>query len=216
MTDNIVSRWGVIGDFQGDAAMAFWGWPRGDRQVEQAAQAALHIQRRFRELATRSGIACGIGMAHGRGIAGRLGTMDQYKVGAFGPVVNLAARLEGLTKHFQVPILVDGNFAAQMPTDQEWVRKRRIARVQPAGMEMVVDLYELMPSEAEPGALPDHSRRRYERALDLFIDGKWTEAGNLLGSLQNDGPAAALRKWIADHGGSAPSGWDGTIVMKSK
>jgi adenylate cyclase len=216
MTDNIVSRWGVIGDFQGDAAMAFWGWPKGDRQIEQAAQAALHIQRRFREAATRSGIACGIGMAHGLGLAGRLGTMDQYKIGAFGPVVNLAARLEGLTKYFQVPILVDGSFAAKLPTDQDWSRKRRVARVRPAGMDTNVDLYELMPSEAEPGAMPEHMRRKYERALDLFNEGKWTEASNILGTLQNDGPALALKKFMAEKGGNPPAGWDGTIIMQSK
>jgi adenylate cyclase len=216
MTDNIVSRWGVIGDFQGDAAMAFWGWPKGERQIEQAAQAALHIQRRFREMATKSGIACGIGMAHGRGIAGRLGTMDQYKIGAFGPVVNLAARLEGLTKFFQVPIIVDGGFASKLPAEQDWVRKRRIAKVRPAGMDCTVELFELLPSEAEAGAMPDHTRRRYERALDLFNDGKWTESANLLGALQNDGPAQALRKFIADNKSTPPAGWDGTINMTSK
>ena len=54
-----------------------------------------------------AGFACGIGIAHGRAIAGRLGTAEQFKVGVFGPVVNLAARLESMTKFFGVPILMD-------------------------------------------------------------------------------------------------------------
>ncbi len=40
----------------------------------------------------------GIGLASGRAVAGRIGTVDQVKVTVFGPVVNLAARLEGMTK----------------------------------------------------------------------------------------------------------------------
>jgi len=40
-----------------------------------------------------TGFRCGIGIAHGRAVAGRIGTTDQVKVTAFGPVVNLASRL---------------------------------------------------------------------------------------------------------------------------
>jgi adenylate cyclase len=220
MTDNIVSRWGVIGDFQGDAAMAFWGWPSGERQIERAAESALHIQRRFRDLTGRSGslhgMACGIGLAHGRGLAGRLGTPDQYKIGAFGPVVNLASRLESLTKYFRVSVLVDSAFAAGLGADLPWCRTRRIARIRPAGMSVPVDVCELMPSEAEAGAMPEHVRRKYERGLDAFIAGRWVEAGNLLATIPGDGPADVLRIYITEHGGTAPAGWDGTIVMAGK
>lgn len=218
MTENIVSRWGVIGDFQGDAAMAFWGWPKGERQVEQAAQAALHIQKRFRDGKGGAvhGMTCGIGLAHGRGLAGRLGTADQYKVGAFGPVVNLASRLESLTKYFGVSILVEGNFASQIGPDTPWTRKRKLARIKPAGMDTPVEVFELMPPEAEAGAMPDNLRRRYENGLTAFMAGKWPEAGNLLASLPDDGPTRALKKYIADRPEGPPAGWDGTIVMASK
>src|SRR5262249_52769243 len=119
MTRNIVQNWGVIADFQGDAALGFWGWPPPPpaEQVREAALAALRIEAEFRDLAGRPGrpaIACGIGLAHGPGIAGRIGTTDQYKVGVFGPVVNLASRLEALTKYFGVGILVDGQVAGQL------------------------------------------------------------------------------------------------------
>jgi adenylate cyclase len=222
MTDNIVQRWGVIGDFQGDAAMAFWGWPKGERQVERAAEAALHIQKRFRELSAKSdhllaGMACGIGLAHGRGLAGRLGTPDQYKVGAFGPVVNLAARLESLTKHMGVSILADGAVAAQLGGDLTWVRRRRVARLQPAGMDTPVEAVELLPPEAEPGAMTETTRRRYEGALDAFYAGRWKEAENLLSRVgDTDGPARWLRKYIADNPAGPPGGWNGTIVLSSK
>ena len=98
MTSAIVENDGVIGDFQGDAAMAFWGWPLGgEEQIERAARAALTIRRRFAHVARQpghrlAGFACGLGIAHGPAIAGRIGTLDQFKVGVFGPVVNRAAR----------------------------------------------------------------------------------------------------------------------------
>ena len=42
MSTNIIDKDGVIGDFQGDAAMGFWGWPAGaDDQIEMAAQCGL-------------------------------------------------------------------------------------------------------------------------------------------------------------------------------
>jgi adenylate cyclase len=220
MTDNIVSRWGVIGDFQGDAAMAFWGWPSGERQVERAAESALHIQRRFRDLTHRpgslQGMECGIGLAFGRGLAGRLGTPDQYKVGAFGPVVNLASRLESLTKQFRVGILIDGAFAAKLSTDLPWCRTRRIGKVQPLGICVPVDVYELLPSEAEAGSLPEALRRRFERAVDAFQAGRWPEATKLLTDVVGDGPADFLRRFMSERGGTAPAGWDGTIVMATK
>lgn len=220
MTENIVSRWGVIGDFQGDAAMAFWGWPSGERQVERAAESALHIQRRFRDLTSKTGslqgMACGIGMSHGRGLAGRLGTPDQYKIGAFGPVVNLASRLESLTKYFRVSILIDSSFAAQISPEVPWCRTRRVARILPAGMTVPVDICELLPSEAEAGAMPEVQRRKYERGLDAFIAGRWTEANNLLASIAGDGPTDVIRNYITQNGGSAPAGWNGTIVMAAK
>ena len=54
-----------------------------------------------------SGFQVGIGVAHGRAIAGKIGTTEQIKVGAFGPTVNLGARLESLTKTLNASILMD-------------------------------------------------------------------------------------------------------------
>ncbi|EMI57040.1 adenylate/guanylate cyclase [Rhodopirellula sallentina SM41] len=113
MTKHILDTEGVIGDFHGDAAMGFWGWPLPlphgtDPMVaasSAAARAAADIRRDYTKGA--SDFRCGIGIASGKAVAGRIGTVDQVKVTAFGPVVNLASRLEGLTKVFGVEILVD-------------------------------------------------------------------------------------------------------------
>ena len=99
MTHQILARDGVVGDFHGDAAMGFWGWPfETSSSVLNAAQAALAIRSEFEAAAAipdhpLAGFRTGLGIATGKAVAGRIGTVDQVKVTVFGPVVNLAARL---------------------------------------------------------------------------------------------------------------------------
>ena len=117
--------------------MAFWGWPlAGDDQVVSAARAALAIRRRFAKAARTpghrlAGFACGLGLAHGPAIAGRIGTLDQFKVGVFGPVVNRAARLEALTRKLRVSILVDEDAAARLSGGGDSWRRRRLRTSSP-------------------------------------------------------------------------------------
>jgi adenylate cyclase len=224
MTSSITDQDGVIGDFQGDAAMGFWGWPlpTGD-QVERAARAALAIWRRFRRAAEQkdnplAGFRCGIGIANGMAIAGRLGTLDQFKVSVFGPVVNLASRLESLTKTLRVPILLDERCAyrlAQADTGH-WARCRRLARLRPYGMRNVLTVSELLPPAVEPGVMPESDRRDYEAALEAFLAGRWEDARGLLQRLPNDGPAEFLRTSMAEHPQGPLPTWDGAISLGKK
>ncbi|WP_298867623.1 adenylate/guanylate cyclase domain-containing protein, partial [uncultured Gimesia sp.] len=113
MTSHILDFGGVTGDFQGDAALGFWGWPfSSDVAPLDACRAALAIRAAFEQINHQSDhplsdFHMGIGIAHGRAVAGKIGTHDQVKVTVFGPVVNLASRLEGLTKQLRVPVLMD-------------------------------------------------------------------------------------------------------------
>jgi adenylate cyclase len=224
MTGSIIDQDGVIGDFQGDAAMGFWGWPLAvPDQVERAARAALTIRRHFARAAREpgnplAGFACGVGIAHGPAIAGKLGTADQFKVGVFGPVVNLAARLESMTRQFRVPILLDESTARHLARTQHshWCRTRRLARVQPYGMLTTLTVSELLPPLVEPGSMPERDRRDYEAALDAFLGGRWPDAGDLLRRLPHDAPAERLRAFMEAHHDAPPSGWDGVIVMEAK
>ena len=136
MTDCIHSHQGVIGDFQGDAALAFWGWPLdSEDSVVQACRAALDIRMKFAEAAKRSGdpladFRCGIGIASGIAVAGRLGTSGKFKIDVFGPVVNLASRLEGITKQLRVPLLLDDNTVAPR---QQTIWKRHVVTFSSSG-----------------------------------------------------------------------------------
>jgi adenylate cyclase len=225
MTRCILQEGGVIGDFQGDAAMGFWGWPVGTPgRIESVCRAALGIQRQFEKGNDVSAgplvdFRVGIGIATGQAVAGKIGAENHVKITVIGPVVNLASRLEGMTRFFRVPILMDEATAhlIRREVPREVARVRRLARVQPYGMDRVIDVFELRLPEAEDPILADAHLALYERALDAFVAGRWSESFQLLHQLPpEDTGADLLTAHIVQHGRKPPSGWDGVIRLEAK
>ena len=225
MTHHILDRNGVVGDFHGDAAMGFWGWPLEQQSsVLQAAQAALAIRAEFEAAAAiekhaLSGFRAGLGIATGRAVAGRIGTVDQVKVTVFGPVVNLAARLESMTKQLRAAILMDEATALRVRNEVSptIARTRRVARVLPVGMTTPLMVSELLPPEGPDVLLTDAHILAYEKALDSLQDGNWGEAFRLLHQVPaEDRVKDFLTVFIAQHGRSAPPDWQGFIQLPEK
>jgi len=243
-TRHIRQQRGVVGDFQGDAVMGFWGWPLDDdtNPIERACRAALAIQSELDRAANTdddplAGFRLGIGIASGRAVAGKIGTVDQVKVTVFGPVVNLASRLEGMTKLLHASILLDeptAEFVAQH-LSPEVARRRRLARVRPLGIDMPLLVSELLPAVAieSPAESPqpplatgstatrfvpdDRAVEQYEAALDAFHAGRWDEAfGHLHQVPAQDRAKDFLTGFIARHNRTPPAGWDGIIVLSEK
>jgi len=223
MTRSILKFEGVIADFQGDAALGFWGWPAQlEDSAVHACRAALAIQEEFRNAGLDpqhplQGFQIGIGVGHGNAVAGRIGSQEQIKVGVFGPVVNLAARLQDLTKTVGVPILVDEETAtAAKALSNEEGYIRRLACLRPAGVQDAVNAFALIPSHDDELALTGEQLRAHEAAVEAMVDNRWDEAKSLLQQLPlTDGPANFLRNAITSCG-AAPSDWDGAINMEDK
>jgi adenylate cyclase len=226
MTHHILDRNGVVGDFHGDAAMGFWGWPLEQADaVTHATSAALAIRHEFEQSAAISshplaGFRAGIGIATGKAVAGRIGTVDQVKVTVFGPVVNLASRLESMTKQLHAQILIDEATAERIRQEvpRSVARVRRVARVLPAGMNKPLMVSELLPPEtSSSNLLSDVHIIAYEKALDSFQVGNWNEAFRLLHQVPaEDRVKDFLTVFIAQHGRSAPPDWNGTIRLPDK
>jgi adenylate cyclase len=224
MTRQILDHGGVVGDFHGDAAMGFWGWPISTpRDAEQSCRAALGIRSEFAAAGgadqALAGFQVGIGLATGRAVAGKIGTADQVKVTVFGPVVNLASRLESMTKIFRAPILLDAETArvVRSAVPHQVARLRRVARVRPLGIDAAVDVSELLPPAAEVPQLSDQAIADYEAALDVFQAGQWSEAFDLLHRVPpTDRVKDFLTVYIAQHNRTPPSGWDGVISLANK
>ncbi|HTU23813.1 MAG TPA: adenylate/guanylate cyclase domain-containing protein [Pirellulales bacterium] len=224
-THAIREQGGVLGDFHGDAAMGFWGWPLPQPDAPlRACRAALAIRAEFGAAATKShdplaGFRMGIGIATGRAVAGKIGTIDQVKVTVFGPVVNLASRLEGMTKTLQAPILLDERTAAAVravvPTDV--ARLRRVAVVKPYGLDKKLEVTELLPPASVFPELSDENVADYERALDELLAGRWPQAFERLHRVPaEDRVKDFLTVFIAQHNRTPPENWNGVIPLSSK
>lgn len=225
MTRHILEHEGVTGDFQGDAALGFWGWPFASGEAPlHACRAALAIREAFektREIENHplANFQMGIGIAHGRAVAGKIGTNEQVKVTVFGPVVNLASRLENMTKQLRVPILLDEGTAemARSRLAPDEGRVRRLAKVLPYGMETPLVVSELLPSAAEFPELSGEHVRQYETGVEHFIAGRWEDAYRCLHQMPAvDRAQDFLGMLIAQHNRVAPPDWDGVIRLPSK
>jgi adenylate cyclase len=234
-TRNILRHRGVVGDFHGDATMGFWGWPlpQADR-VQRACQAAIEIHQQFQALSADPdsplhGFQLGLGIASGTAVAGQIGTQDQVKVTAFGPVVNLAARLETMNRQLGTSILIEKNTAdvlkrqapgkAGQPGDAEeaWpFRIRPLGKVLPAGLTQPIEVCEVLPPHP-PSPLSDEDLEIFAGGLAHFQSGQWELAYNLLHRV----PAAdrakdLLTMLITQHNRQAPYNWDGIVRLQQK
>jgi len=237
MTASIHRHRGVVGDFQGDAALAFWGWPLDEPEAAAlACRAALDIRRRFQEAGERSsdplaGFRCGIGIASGEAVAGRLGSSGRFKIDVFGPVVNLASRLEGITKQLQVPILADEASVEEATRhgNPDWGRFRRLAHIRPYGMDRSLFVSEILPRDPAPDdgspgdvsesseVLGDDDLELYHEALEAFGQGRWEDALERLHRLPHwDQGKDFLLSFILRHQRRTPEGWDGVISLEKK
>ncbi|MHB8866834.1 MAG: adenylate/guanylate cyclase domain-containing protein [Pirellulaceae bacterium] len=225
MTRCILEQGGVVGDFHGDAAMGFWGWPiEQPDSVERACRAALRIRDAFDEAARHTehpltDFRVGIGVATGPAVAGKIGTVDQVKVTVFGPVVNLASRLETMTKVLRAPLLIDEVTAryvrGQVPPSV--ARVRRVATVRPSGMDSAVEVSELLPPVATFPQLNDQHIAAYERALDALQARDWETAFQWLHQVPaEDRVKDYLTVFIAQHNRMPPPNWDGAIPIATK
>ncbi|MGD9854532.1 MAG: adenylate/guanylate cyclase domain-containing protein [Planctomycetaceae bacterium] len=225
MSSRVLEYGGVTGDFLGDAVLGFWGWPFASEDSPlNACRAALAIRRAFAETSQTPGhvlsdFRVGIGIARGRAVAGKIGTSDRVSVTVFGPVVNLASRLESMTKQLRVPILLDDSTAEVVrrrmsPTDG---RVRRLGRVLPYGLETPLDVHELLPTEEERPDLTAAHIAQYERGVEAFIRGDWDQAYHQLhGMPPSDRAQDFLTLRIAEHNRVAPPKWDGVIRLPEK
>jgi class 3 adenylate cyclase len=212
MSSAITDRDGVVSGFRGDAVLGFWGWPQPhDNQITLAARAALAVQAR---LGTRSGVG-GVALAHGTAVVGRLGPHELAAVDVFGPVVDLTYRLEALARAFGVPILVsraiaDGVAAAD-PYGRE-MRTRPLGSVCRKGFPEMLSVHELY-SAANP-SIQDWQTDAWAEALDLFTQGQWADAYDLLSAQFPDDPAARCLMRVMDQTGRRPGAeWKGAFEV---
>ena len=182
----IESHGGVVDKYLGDGAMAVFGAPitRTD-DAQRAVMAALEIQVRVAalgpELAERGlpGAQLGIGMNTARMIAGTIGSPSRLNYSVLGDGVNLAARLEGLTKRYHVPI-VSGSQTRARVTGVVW---RELDKVRVRGKTVPERIYEPLGREGEVPAGELARLAQWHAALEAFRSRNWHRTHAYLGVL---------------------------------
>ncbi len=139
MTDHILESKGVVDKIRGDGIMAFWGAPNELPHHAQAAiDSALAMLTELRNLNATDPrfktIDIGIGIATGEAIVGNFGGANRFDYSVIGDIVNLAARLEGLTRKFKSRLLVSRDTLTLARKDYI---KREIGQVRVKGNEAV-------------------------------------------------------------------------------
>jgi adenylate cyclase len=188
MTSVIRTQRGTLDKYIGDAIMAFWGAPLADPlHALHAVLAALQMQQAMRTLnpllAQRNWptIEIGIGINTGPMTVGDMGSTVRKAYTVMGDAVNLGSRLEGLTKHYGVGIVVGETTRRQT----EGIVYRELDRVRVKGRREPADIYEPLGEEVSVSPLVRAETDRWHRALALYRERDW------------DNAAAALRELLA-------------------
>jgi len=121
MVAAVEAEGGVVKQFTGDGVMALFGAPVAHPDdPERAVRAALGMVSRLAGLNLRlrsqgvPALHIGVGIHTGEVVAGRIGPDERVEYAVVGDPVNLASRIEGLTKELQATILVSTETAARL------------------------------------------------------------------------------------------------------
>jgi adenylate cyclase len=224
MTEVIQERRGTIDKYIGDAIMAFWGAPIANPDhVRDGLEAALDMQRRIRDLdepfAKRGWpvLHIGVGLNCGEMNVGDMGSKFRRAYTVMGDAVNLASRLEGLTKEYGVAILVSENVVNAVPS----YLYREIDKVQVKGRAEGVAIFEpigrLDQVEESRVELAD----QFNRMLENYRAQRWDEADRILSALTQIEPDSKLYKLFRQrifelrYNPPGPT-WNGIWVFKTK
>jgi adenylate cyclase len=150
MTDIILEKHGTVDKYIGDAIMAFWNAPLDEpSHTMLACEAALANIEALRKLHLPYSWAekrlaaprIGIGINTGEVVVGNVGSQQRFDYTALGDHVNLASRLEGLTKFYGVDIIVSDGVHALV---KDKLFMRELDKVAVMGRKMPVTIYELV------------------------------------------------------------------------
>ena len=126
MTDLLLAHKSTIDKYIGDAILAFWNAPLDDPdQYENAARGALAMVARLKTLNVEmqsqdlepwpGDVKVGIGLNSGACCVGNMGSKQRLSYSLIGDTVNLASRIEGLTKYYGVQIAIGSALHAHIP-----------------------------------------------------------------------------------------------------
>jgi adenylate cyclase len=154
MTDAVFLHGGTVDKYVGYAIVALYNAPyEVSDHAARAVRTALEFQARLGPLRQKFGgalggdLRCGVGIHTGEAVVGDLGSAQRVEYTAIGDTMNLGSRLEGLTKRFEVPIIIS---EATYREVKGQFRIRALGEVGVRGREEAVQAYAVL-GPAGPG-----------------------------------------------------------------
>lgn len=224
MTGIVLDEEGMLDKYIGDAIMAVFNAPLAiPDHPRRACAAALRMASRLSGLNEDwgrlgyPGIEIGIGINTGEAVVGNMGAELRFDYTAIGDTVNLASRIEGMTKLYGAGIMISEHTHSYVKDD---FLLREIDLVRVKGREKPILMYELMGPDGGDESLQE-LKRTFERAVRLYRERRFEEARGLFEGLlerfPGDGPSALYIKRCAGYlKHPPPEDWDGCFVATSK
>lgn len=223
MTKLIQTNRGTIDKYMGDAIMAFWGAPMSDdKHARDAVLTGLAMQASLRQLnpvLTQHGwseVAIGVGINTGRMSVGNMGSEFRMAYTVMADAVNLASRLEGLTRQYGVGVLCGEATREECP-DLTFLS---VDRVRVMGKAVPVAIFEPLGVTAELPAERLREVEQFEAALADYHARRWDEAEIKLMELGRANPRKLYQVYLdrVTHFRFNPpaADWDGVFTFTSK
>jgi adenylate cyclase len=224
VSEDIRGNRGTLDKYIGDCVMAFWGAPvpledHAARAVASALQMLKTAKKLNQEYIERGWppLKIGIGVNTGEVRVGDMGSKIRRAYTVMGDPVNLASRLEGLTKEYGVSLAVGEETMRAAPQ----FAYRELDRVRPKGKNEPVAIYEPLCLDSELDPAMRRALNKWHEALALYREQKWDKSEKLLRELIDDYPDDWLYdiflESIEDFRASPPGpDWDGVTTFKTK
>jgi len=152
MTEIIMKNEGTIDKYMGDCIMAFWNAPLDcPNHKEMAVKSALEMIDKLKEL-NDSGefgdkLNIGIGINSGKAVVGNMGSNQRFDYSVLGDAVNLASRLEGVSKNYDATLVVGEDTYKDISNQFNF---SKLDDVQVKGKSNMVSIYTVKDNNVNP------------------------------------------------------------------
>ncbi|MEO1208510.1 MAG: adenylate/guanylate cyclase domain-containing protein [Cyanobacteria bacterium J06638_20] len=213
---------GIVVKFLGDGMMSVF--PDGADAAVSACIAQLKCLQRFNETRVQQGeapINVGFGIHIGNVMVGIVGEENRLQADALSDIVNLTARLEGLSKYYGVPLVISEDVLNKLEHPDRY-HTRFLDRAIVKGRTEVIAVYEVFDIESEGDRrLKQETLPMFEKALEAYRDGKPLEAREWLEQVltinPNDKTAILYLQRVAIlYERGVPRNWDGVWAFTQK
>ena len=178
MSDIIAKQHGFIDKFIGDAIMAIFDAKASNNAVDASIEMmrALPSFNRKRKQSGYEAIHIGIGLHHGPAVIGTVGSNDRMDSTILGDTVNLAARMEGLTKMYGCPLMITESTLKKLRNRKQY-SVREVDTVMVKGKAEPVKIFDVFDWETPPRReKKEQTRPHLEKGRRHYKKRKWDQA----------------------------------------